>query len=91
MELAEPAWRRYGTLLAGRLLKWPGAKLEHDTQILDAIEIGKSDMRVRVRDILKALTTRATDIHPVFRHEVKKSLIPIFWEAEEISGTWFIA
>lgn len=87
MALAEPAWQRYGSLLAGRLLKWPGAKLEHDSQIQDAIEIAKGDMRVRVRDILKALTTGATDVHPVFRREVKKSLIPVFWEAEDINGT----
>lgn len=90
MDLAEPAWQRYGTLLARRLRKWPGAKLEHDPQIQAAIEIGKNDMKGRVRDVLTALSTRAQDVHLVFRQEVKKSLIPIFETAAEIHGKYNI-
>lgn len=90
MELAEPTWQKYGTMLVRRLMKWPGAKLEYDKRIQYAIEIGERFMRGRVRRILKALKTQATDVHPVFRQKVKNCMIPAFEMAREIRGKDYI-
>lgn len=86
MALAEPAWQTYGTMLARRSLRRPDARLEHDPRIQNAIEIGKGVMKTRVREILKTLVIGATHVHPVFRHEVKQSMIPVFEKAEAIKG-----
>ncbi|KAG6361351.1 hypothetical protein INS49_009576 [Diaporthe citri] len=83
----EPEWQSYEEELVRLLGKQQGPQLQHALiKIQGAIYVAKTDLQHRVRRVLDDLRKGAQNVHPVFRQDVKRTMIPVFQEAFDIKG-----
>lgn len=82
-----PEWESYEEELVRLLGKQQGPQSQHAlVKIHQAIYVAKTDLQHRVQRVLDDLRKGAQDVHPVFRQDVKYTMIPVFQEAFDIKG-----